>query len=193
MDTTLYKERLIKLLRTYDIDVDLLINKLQISTAIISGSIVLQSILDECYKTDIDIYCTTASFMDLIEPPGFINNRAYYEARTMDIRQYNIPYCLYLISYECRDGIKNIQLIIVDIFPPKIINYFDLTCCMNYFDGNKLYISYPETLQKISYHCLNPGCITHNDKTIERINKYHDRGFTFRPYTCKNCDKSNKS
>ena len=68
-----------------------------------------------------------------------------------------------------------------DTTPIDIIKKFDLTCCQNYYDGDKIYFLYKELFErKIGLLNINYRDIYFEDNKIllNRIKKYEDKGFT---------------
>lgn len=90
-----------------------------------------------------------------------------------------------VFNVEQKNRCKGIQIIYIDDTKYKnisnFIDMFDIDACMNYFDGENIFINYPEEIKNnIATFIIN------NDKTFivkrqeYRINKYKNRGFNIK-------------
>lgn len=150
------------------------------TNAFISGSFIIQSILDQHYKdSDLDIYVPFAYKRNkIINFKNFTITKqsgSYRNEDASDIKIYHVT------DYQCNN--KKMQLIYVKINSDRqsIINYlteyFDLDICKNFYRLNDLYIHNLSQIvsQKLYFNIRNTSW--NPIKSIERVNKYQNRGF----------------
>jgi hypothetical protein len=149
----------------------------------ISGSSIIQSILDEHYDdSDIDIYVPIAH-KNLIKVNQFKNfqitndtNRHYRSLSSGDIKICRV------VDYQSDKGNK-IQLIYVKIKNNRqsIIDYlagfFDFDICKNFYRFNDIYIKNLYQILNKELHFKLDNDLWNINKTLGRINKYQSRGF----------------
>jgi len=180
------------------------------SEAIISGGSVLKYVLGDNSFTsaasfanlqDIDIYVNTKNAYHI---RSFINNRILNTSSNYGIKlksnRLEDSYCESFLSknriqrvvnfrsYRNYDELVprlNIDLMYVRNSQPleEVVKNFDLSCCMNYYDGNQIKSFFlEETLRKEmilgkDYHGM---FVSNNRFTARRIQKYMERGFKLR-------------
>ena len=171
--------RINSFLRTFIDNVQEFRNLLIKNKAVISGSIVLQMLLNETYdKSDIDIYIPYIlykDFYDFLESERY--ELLYSRGDGEDIEEkYNIQFPNHIARV---DTFKNNYDGIIQICrtyspdPRECLKSFDFTFLLNYFDGNDIFSMFPA-------HVFNKCGIVNNIKTItsKRFIKYNNRGFT---------------
>ena len=183
------------------------------SEAIISGGSVLKYVLDDNSASstanssgfvtlqDIDIYVNTKNAYHI---RNFINNRIKNTSSNYGIKlksnRMEDSYCESFLSknriqrvvnflsyrnYDESAARLNIDLMYVRDSQPleEVVKNFDLSCCMNYYDGNQIKSFFlEETLRKEmilgkDYHGM---LVSNNRFTATRIRKYMQRGFRLR-------------
>lgn len=147
---------------------------------IISGSCILQFLLDEIYDDyDIDI------FIDNRKVPQMINF-LFLTGYTIDTiwKKNNYSkfgkYVQIMNFAKTFKGKYRIQLIIVNRFrtsPVDIVRNFDFTIVKNYFDGRHLHITNKDYILR-KYDKITTSQVE-KYKCAERIQKYKQRGITF--------------
>jgi hypothetical protein len=195
-----------KLEEVFENSIHEFLRALKESYAVISGSFLLQNILNEFYEfSDVDIYIPTS--LNFSKP-------SYKPQTPLDIfckkhiRNANeccdyediAPEIDFVRNYK-NDKIK-IQLVFVNTECIKsfILKYFDFNVCKNIYDGNKLYIEDIKNLlnkeilfPSIDYFIIEDTIDQRSvDKFLSRIVKYKKRGFIVAPIddeTLKKCLK----
>lgn len=155
------------------------------SEALVSGGCVTKSLFEtteDWYGSDVDIYVNSKNVLPLRDWLISQCEKIVPKARAS----------LYCNSFLKRNNVIKVQSLTVNGYsfdlmhvrnksnPVNVVKNFDLTCCQNYFDGEKVMCLFPElTLQKKTL--LNPEygecLINGNPFTRSRIQKYMARGF----------------
>lgn len=191
VQNTLWTNIIKKKLSDNNIDFDILIKIMQKYNLILSGSFILQVILNETYEfSDMDFYLENvtenllddfkkigASFVDTSKQEKY--GRTYINYLSDDaIERYNL-----LIIKKVYNGYnKNckIQLIEPATNILEHLELFDLDICKNYWDGKKFYVKNLENIQnKIAYYKSDFSDLNMSNyyKMFRRIIKYQKRGF----------------
>lgn len=164
--------------------------------AFISGSFIIQCVLDEYWESDIDIFCPHRdneivksytddyNFNDL-ENYLYNNNYGWYTQTYQYMRKYNGNYdpdIIHVRDYD-KENKKDIQIIALNIdkniksYQKFIENRFDFNICKNMYVGGQLYIyNLDDILNKVT----NFECTTLLNKTVYRYHKYKKHGFIFK-------------
>jgi len=169
------------------------VNKVEPS-AIISGSVILRVIFDSggfwqetpgmlgpsefkisskdpWVEGDVDLFCTSNSKSAV---DGIITSR-------LKLSDYNPMYgigsdCCYFTSNNIDLPWDSLNRIVTEDLD-GVVPAFDLTCCMNSFDGKTLVIHHPQFLARGLFTLLNYG-----RNSTSRTRKYAYRGFKFVDY-----------
>lgn len=154
---------------------------------VISGSFLVQFLLNEIYKgSDIDIYLTedSAVFMRdylLMEEYSFTASTDFSEYKDIVEKNDNEPFIVENYSkYDNWLGLMKIQLIISKN-PLKLIKCFDFNIVKNYFDGEKMYVN--ESCVAKTEILTN---VNLSNVQKRRMEKYKKRGFNFYRFMGKN-------
>lgn len=165
------------------------------SKAIVSGSSVLVSLFpdmkNKLNSSDIDIYVNIKNSRPISKFLRDIDSADEYRfTNTISDKMYTKSFLyknrIQKVVFFCvqnKSSCLDIDLMYVRDAQPleEVIKNFDLTCCMNYYDGYKVKSFHLETtLQKNmvltkDYHM---ALIKSNKFTLGRITKYTNRGFT---------------
>jgi len=141
---------------------DFVLNFLDQNTRIVGG-LVLQTILDEEWDTDIDIY--TVLDFDELDLPGD------WQEYPNTIGYISIPG----VKKVYRDNSLGIDLIIITDWK-TIFAGFDFDFCKCWFDGKDFGMENPESVMK--KYCIVNGDLRYNGHN--RVEKYRKRGFTIK-------------
>jgi hypothetical protein len=137
----------------------------------LSGSSVLQILLDEEYETDLDIFILENKFNETIQKLldcGYVlekDNDNYPYEDSMVIKKFN--------EFKNKDN-KLIQLIVVENID-ECINNFDINIVQNYYNGINIKIKDPVNI-------VNKQIIKFDYTLIQRNLKYIIRGFELRKF-----------
>jgi hypothetical protein len=148
----------------------------------LSGSVILELLCDTkvpWQSDDIDIFfddprsqvTNPTPFEKYLTDQGFQITADTYDAYVFT---WGI---VYVRTYEKND--LKVQFIrsARDWTPKTRVNCFDLSVCRNLFDGENVYVSEKEDLTKCIF-TVHPECLK-DDKTLNRIKKYQERGFIY--------------
>lgn len=176
------------------------ITALKNSKAIISGGFVLRHLLfediDNFEDQDIDIYFNIKNSKEITRKIIFDEENSIHRAY-FDYMSNTEGYCESFLSknkitrvikieglkFKDSQKLSNIDLMYVRNSQPleTVVKNFDLSCCMNYFDGEKIHILGNEKDLFEKKMTLSPDYIENmlngNKFTISRIKKYISRGF----------------
>lgn len=160
------------------------INEIPGCKAIITGSTIMQILLNEKWDSDIDIFTnknTEINFNFSKLRKTVLSDKKYKKYNKLPIvnlTQY------YSNESECTDaecGLKVFEIVKMDTEscdPNDIVRDFDLSGVKCWFDGTTLFVNKPEyTFNKIMFIDLD---INKNLTNEKRIEKYTKRGFEIR-------------
>ncbi len=139
----------------------------------ISGSFIIQSILNENYYSDIDIYILynedTMNFLDSYLEEFIIDTYSCYDGSEDQSNYFKV------VDYKI--NCNNVQLIYIKDDFKKFINHFDFDICKNYYDIKKN-LFYSHSINQVLYKKFEfkVGKWDFFD-TSYRAKKYQDRGF----------------
>lgn len=175
--------------------------------AFISGSFIIQSILNEHYDySDIDIYIPytqeSAKLLDDYIKYESLSDTFSYGTLLTESDTKILRVVDYRLNPQVNDGYSEefkeekyvtlsncphdrLQLIYVDIKPgeeQEYVNNFDFDVCKNYFNFKNVYVK--NVNQLLSKHLIYKHGDWDYEKTIDRAKKYKERGFKVTiPYT----------
>lgn len=152
--------------------------------AFISGSFIIQNILNEYYvNSDIDIYFPFTDKNDLeitrpIDNFNVIHDTLCYDGaiNATAIKMHRVT------DYRSKSG-KCLQVIYIQIDDNRqsIIDYlsdgFDFDICKNFYRYNELYIDRIDQICNKQLHFKINNNYWERDKTMNRVYKYQNRGF----------------
>lgn len=148
--------------------------------AFISGSFIIQCILDHYYNdSDLDIYIPIKNYKETIITYNFKNSKT--TSQSVSYRDFDDVKICRVVNYQFNNN--KMQLIYVEIDKDRqsiidyLTDYFDLDICKNFYRPNDLYIQNLSQIvtQKLYFKIQN----THWNlaKFMSRANKYRERGF----------------
>lgn len=161
------------------------------SNNIITGSVIVTSLLPEIPFNDIDILCTeSGNEFGAIRWHNYqpVNILVDYLHKNCSDYEYNDSYVhnnvngfsgsINYIFNNIDKNTKQIQISYVHINPKKVIDNFDMDIIQNYYDGKKLVIKnvIPFITKSINYYNIPYTII---ERKRYRILKYQKRGFKF--------------
>lgn len=165
---------------------------LKASQALISGSSVLHSLfppedVSSWSANDLDIYVNAKNFIPLRDflaskckhinsPTNFFGKKSNYSHSFFKMNKILKMYTFKFID----DKSSDMDLVMVENSQPieTLIKNYDLSCCMNYYDGETIKsFNLEDTLAKKSKLSPDYFKLMSNTKIKRRINKYKKRGF----------------
>jgi len=177
-DNISFKLKLLHFLfKTYKLNGSNFCYQLYKNNCYLTGSFIL-SLLNYTNLSDVDVFSfnNDNNFEDYLLSNGFV-------VKDTQDEYFSYKYNLNVISVKnffCKHSELPIQVIKCDITKTieNILDHFDLTICMNYFDGKSLICKYKNDIieKKFDAYIKYPLHL----KTDERIKKYQSRG-----YMCK--------
>lgn len=175
----LIKRNIIDRLRVYEPK----LLELIADNAVLSGSFLLQCIIDTEYKkSDIDIYCTIGKakcMKEILLKEGYVIGDYTW---TNDYLQGVKGRCngeIDMIDLHKED--KHIQLIIpMENSIIQYINKFDFNILRNYYDGNNLVIEDYDSIKNRQINHVNYKHLKFTTTFFKRCVKYTERGFKIR-------------
>jgi hypothetical protein len=146
--------------------------------AIISGSFILSTILNETYENnDIDIYIDNHykyfKLFKFLVKSDFQLTRSTDNYKYLNNNKQNLIYCVDTFIYKNNENIK-IDIIYNKLNKMVIRDCFDLDIVKNYYNGTDYYVY---NLTKLVYKKDYIHESKLNPKTEKRIIKYRNRGF----------------
>ena len=148
--------------------------------AIISGSCLVQYLLNECYENfDIDIFIDSKNAEKI---SNFLMKENYkcegsglpYIRRNNGVISRSNRYSGFRVLNFTRTGDVKIQLIVCKYPKKKILSDFDFNIVKNYYDGRKIIIKDIYNLSKKVETCNESEV-----RSFKRVIKYFKRGFKF--------------
>jgi hypothetical protein len=163
-------------------------NLLEITGAVISGSFIIQAILDETWdKSDIDVFIPIRNMKSPSDNPSseieewLLNDvktpmRGYYAACRYGANMTGGHHIQWIRNFELNGSM--IQLVHVDVTADEIeqyiLNSFDFSICKNVYSVDKLVVTDMDGILTKSFNFAYAGNIF---GSIRRMQKYSERGF----------------
>lgn len=193
---TLDPFHIIHILSKYLCDYKSFCSMLYRTKSIISGSTVLQMINHEEYHdSDMDIYAHSTYADEVVT---LLTNEGYIQQESP--KEEDPDYSRMVVRLYNRDRMSKVDVVICngrhrhkDYAVIDAVMEFDLTCCMNFFNGKDIYMLHPvTTMRRISY-LSSQTWKTHTQlvdvsngkltaKSEARLDKYVKRGYTMAKY-----------
>ena len=166
--------------------------------SVVSGSILLQAFLGEEWEAaDLDIYLPFINIAQVTEQRWSLTNGIIRRGASdwgilrkligpREARTYLAKYLLFVIETMTYRNKEKVQYMFVDmsLFPAhnrscsQVTNRFDLSIVQNYYDGNRFHFGHVNDILKRQMHTT--ACAWVGNKALIRINKYENRGFTYK-------------
>ena len=183
----LFKETLINKIEKSGLNYKELMDSVNSLDGVISGSIILQCILNEHWNSDIDIYVYSEGNIDF---RGIFNtcNNKIDETDFKDIKFSGYLKTSKNINKLIKFKLNSVPIDLIFIDKPYKYYFkedFDFDFCKNYFDGNELKVlNYESIINKTHfYNMIDIYSIINNSKFIKkRFDKYKERGFKIIPF-----------
>lgn len=165
--------------------------------SVVSGSILLQAFLGEEWESDLDIYLPFINNEQVTDHIWSLINGINREGASdwgilrniigpTEARAYLAKYLLYMIETKTYRGREKVQYMLVDmslirphnVSCSQVTKSFDLSIVQNYYDGNCFHFGHVNDILKRQMHTTAYAWV--GKKALFRINKYENRGFTYK-------------